>query len=186
MKTALTAAGVLLAFATACASRPASEPRAPVVVLADEREARLSAAIGRHVRVDDAPIVEDVAAPAGRVHAALVAAYVKLGIPAAIADSASGVVAVTELRVDGRIAGERASRYVSCGVTVMGPRADLDRVVLTIVSRLKVEQPSVTRVATSVVGTATDARGVGSRQPCTTTGQLEARLHAEARATVGS
>lgn len=179
----------LLGLAAACSSAPApasgaAEP-APIVIN-DEREARLSAALGQHVPVDNLPAIDSLPAPLQSAHRALVAAYAELGIPATIVDPAGTLVAVTEFRVRGEIARTRASRFLSCGATLTGARADEDRVLLSVVSRLTPSGSSSTRIETRVVATATDTRGTGSRQACTTTGELEARLLRGARKALGS
>jgi hypothetical protein len=45
---------------------------------------------------------------------------------------------------------------------------------------------SGSRIDTRIVATAIDVTGTGGRQPCTTTGELEARLHKMVKAAVGS
>ena len=179
-------AGAAVAAGAACGSRRAQEPRPPVIVVLDEREGRLSAALGRHVTVDDQPIADSLTATPDRAHRALVAAYSGLGIADVIANPTSGLVAIAEHRVRGTFARERPSRFISCGTTLTGPRADEDLVLLTVVSRLRPAGPAASVVETRVVATATDTRGTGARQPCTTTGQLETRLHAAAKAALGS
>jgi hypothetical protein len=170
----------------ACGSRQAAAARPPVIVVLDEREGRLSAALGRHVTIDDQPIADSLAAAPDRAHRALVAAYSGLGIPDVIANPTSGLVAIAEHRVRGTFARERPSRFISCGTTLTGARADEDLVLLTVVSRLRPAGPSTTIVETRVVATSTDTRGTGARQACTTTGQLEVRLHGAAKAALGS
>lgn len=178
---ALVGAGI-----AACASSRAAESRPPTIVVHDEREGRLSAALGRHVTIDDRPVADSLAAPPDRAHRALVAAYSGLGIPDVIANPTTGMVAIAEHRVRGSFARERPSRFVSCGTTLTGPRADEDLVVLTVVSRLRPAGPSSSIVETRVVATSTDTRGSGARQACTTTGQLEVRLHGAVKAALGS
>jgi hypothetical protein len=182
----LVALAATLAGTAACASRRAPDARPPVIVVLDEREGRLSAALGRHVTVDDRPIADSLAAAPDRAHRALVAAYSGLGIPDVIANPTTGLVAIAEHRVRGTFARERPSRFLSCGTTLTGPRADEDLVLLTVVSRLRPAGPAASIVETRVVATSTDTRGTGARQPCTTTGQLEARLHQAAKEALGS
>jgi hypothetical protein len=179
-------AGVTLCGSLACAARRQPAPRPPVVVVFDEREGRLSAALGRHVTVDDRPVSDSLPAPAERAHRALVAAYSDLGIPDVIANPAIGLVAIAEHRVRGTLARQRPSRFISCGTTLTGPRADEDLLVVTVVSRLRAAGPATTVVETRVVGTSMDTRGTGARQACTSTGQLEVRLHEAAKAALAS
>jgi hypothetical protein len=178
-------ASLTLLASPACASRPDPATRSPVVVVFDEREARLSAALGRHVSVDDRPVPDSLPAPPDRAHKALVAAYSSLGVPDVIVNPGAGLVAIAEHRVRGSLAGQRPSRFISCGTTLTGPRADEDLVVLTAVSRVAAAG-SGSVVETRVVATSTDSRGTGARQACTSTGQLEIRLHQAARAALGT
>jgi hypothetical protein len=177
----------ILLAAAACSSGGRSDPATPApVVVVDDREAILSAALGRHVAVNDPPATDSFPAPLATTHRALVAAYTGLGIPANIVDAETGLVAVTESRVRGELAGSRASRFLSCGRTVTGERADEDRVTLTVISRLTPSGTSASRVETRVVATAIDTRGTSARQGCTSTGELEARLHRAAKQALGT
>lgn len=171
--------------AAACASRSVPGTPAPEIIN-DEREAALSAALGQRVTADDMTAATEFAAPKADVYRELIAAYAKLGIPAELVNPSSGLVAVTEKRVPNTIAGEQLSRFLSCGETMTGARANQDRVVLSVISYAKPVGMSGSRIETRVVAVATDVSGTGGRQPCTTTGELEARLHKMVRAAVGS
>jgi hypothetical protein len=177
---------VAIAFAaTACASSGASGTPAAEVIT-DEREAALSGALGRRVIADDLTVGESLEAPRADVHRALIAAYAKLGIPAELINPSSGLVAVTEKRVTATLAGEPLSRFLSCGETITGARANQDRIVLSVVSHAKPVGTGGSRIETRVVATASDVTGTGGRLPCTTTGELEGRLHRMVKAAVGS
>jgi hypothetical protein len=124
--------------------------------------------------------------PKVQVHRELIAAYAKLGIPAELVNPSTGLVAVTEKRVSNALAGEPLSRFLSCGETMTGARANQDRIVLSVVSYAKPVGMSGSGIDTRIVATAIDVTGTGGRQPCTTTGELEARLHKMVKAAVGS
>jgi hypothetical protein len=123
--------------------------------------------------------------PRVQVYRELIAAYAKLGIPAELVNPSTGLVAVTEKRVSAMLAGERLSRFLSCGEMMTGPRADQDRIMLSVISYAKPVGMSDSRIETRIVATAFDVSGTSSRQPCTTTGQLEARLHKMVKEGVG-
>jgi hypothetical protein len=56
--------------------------------------------------------------------------------------------------------------------------------VLSVVSWAKPDG-SNTRIESRIVGNATDSGGTGLRMPCTTTGELESRIHKAAKAALG-
>jgi hypothetical protein len=175
----------MLLVVSACASARQPQPRPPVIVVFDEREGRLSAALGRHVTVDDRPLTDTLPALPDRAHRALVGAYSELGSSDLITNPSTGLVAIAEHRVRGAVAGQRPSRFISCGTTLTGPRADEDLVVMTVVSRLKPAESGASVVETRVVATSMDTRGSGARQACTSTGHLEVRLHQAAKTALG-
>ena len=131
-------------------------------------------------------ISEALTSPRVQAHRELIAAFAKLGIPAELVNPSTGLVAVTEKRVSSALAGEPLSRFLSCGETMTGARANQDRIVLSVVSYAKPVGMSGSRIETRVVATAIDVTGTGGRQPCTTTGELEGRLHRMVKAAVGS
>jgi hypothetical protein len=161
-------------------SGAATRPPAPIVVF-DERDAALSAALGERVISVDPTVGEPIDGPSAQVYQALLVVYTDLGIPATAVNPATGLVAAIERRVSGRLGGTNLSRFFSCGESMTGPRADQDRVVLSVVSRVKANGTDKSRVETRIVATATGSRGTADRMPCTTTGELESRLHREVR-----
>jgi hypothetical protein len=178
------AAGLTALVTLGCSSgsgRSGAEASAPIVVT-DERAAALSAALGERVISDDVGVVASLAAAPDKVHQALVVAYTDLGVPATIVNPSDGLVAAIDRLALRRLGQTALSRYLSCGETITGSRADQDRIVLSVVSRAKPDGPGRTRVETRVVAMATDVSGTATRIPCTTTGQLEARLHSAAKA----
>jgi hypothetical protein len=176
---------VIALTAVACASGGGSGTPGPKVIT-DEREAALSAALGQRVIADDMTASESFGAQRVHAYRELIAAYAKLGIPAELVNPSTGLVAVTERRVSSSLAGEPLSRFLSCGETITGARANQDRIVLSVISYAKPVGTSESRIETRVVAIAIDVTGTGGRQPCTTTGELEARLHKMVKAAVGS
>lgn len=141
--------------------------------------------MGQRVISDDPTVGDPIAAPAGQVYQALIVVYSDIGMPATVVNPRDGLVASLNRRAFGKLGGMRLSRYLSCGESMTGPRADQDRIVLSMISRAKPNGASASRVETRVVATATDASGTGNRLPCTTTGGLEMRVHREAKAALG-
>jgi hypothetical protein len=155
------------------------------IVVNDERDAVLSAAMGERVISNDQAIYESVSATPDKVYQALIVAYSELGVPATIINPRDGLVAALNRRAFNRLGNERLSRYVSCGDSMTGPRADQDRVVLSVISWAKPDGSGNTRIESRIVGNATDSGGTGIRMPCTTTGELESRIHKAAKTALG-
>jgi hypothetical protein len=178
------AAAVLpLVSCTSASSRNASAP-APIVVN-DDRDAVLSAALGQTVVSADQSIYDSMDAAPEKVYQALILAYSELGVPATIINPKEGLVAALKRRAFNRLGNERLSRYVSCGDSITGPRADQDRIELSVISWARPDGRGKTRVETRIVGTAFDSGGTGLKMPCTTTGTLESRLHKAVRGSLG-
>ena len=185
------AALATLVTVAACSSQggsgaPAAPAPAPVVVT-DERDAALSAAMGQRVISDDPTVGEPVEAPADRVYQALVTVYQNFGLPPTVANPNTRLVASTEQRVFGRFNGASLSTFLWCGESMTGPRANQDRVVMSVISQVKANGTDKSRIETRIVATATGVGGGRSsdRQPCNTTGELEVRLHRATKATLG-
>jgi hypothetical protein len=179
---------VALLMVAGCSSQSgssqAAKPAAPIIIT-DERDATLSAALGQRVISEDPTVGEPVNAAPVLVYQALIAVYNELGIPATVVNPKTGLVASVERRVFGRLSGTNLSRYLSCGDSMTGPRADQDRVVLSVVSRVKPQGTDKSRVETRIVATATGVGGTSDRMPCSTTGELEATVHGAVKAALG-
>jgi hypothetical protein len=179
----------VLATLAACRSQSSSaggaaRPPAPIVIT-DEREATLSAAMGQRIILEDPTVGEAIAAEPRLVQQAMIVAYNELGIPSTVVNPNTGLVAAVEHKAFGRLGKTNLSRYVSCGDTMTGARADQDRVVISVISRVKPVKADTSRVETRVVATASGAAGASERFPCVTTGELESRLHRAARVALG-
>jgi hypothetical protein len=177
---------VIALTAAACASGGSGTNASAPEVITDEREASLSAALGQRVTTDDMTVSESLTALRADAYRALIAAFAKLGIPAELVNPSTGLVAVTEKRMSRTLAGQPMSRYLSCGETMTGARANQDRIVLSVVSYARPVGTSASRLETRVVATAIDVTGTGSRQPCTTTGELEGQLHKMVKGALGT
>lgn len=178
--------GLIALTAVACASGGGGTKVPSPEIITDEREASLSAALGQRVTTDDLTVSVSLTALRADAYRELIAAFDKLGIPAELVNPSTGLVAVTEKRVSNSLAGQPLSRFLSCGETMTGARANQDRIMLSVVSYAKPVGTSASRLETRIVATAIDVTGAGTRQPCTTTGELEGQLHRMVKAAVGS
>ena len=127
---------------------------------------------------DNAASVTTIQAPVERVWAVLPAVYEQLQIPVGTIDPSARVIGNRKLQSkSGRIAGQRASSYLSCGSTAIGgPVADSYQVNGSLITSLQPGQAGSTQVQTSLEASATQ-RGVSSAPVrCATTGQLEQRI----------
>jgi hypothetical protein len=190
--------GFVMALATlvtvaACSSRQGSSaaaaptPEPAAVVITDERDAALSAALGQRVISGDPTVGEPVDAAPDMVYRALVTVYQNLGIAPTLVNPNTRLVASLERRYFGRFGGSNLSAFISCGESMTGARANQDRVVMSVISRVKPNGTDKSRVETRIVAVATGAGGGTSsdRQPCNTTGELELRIHRATKATLG-
>ena len=178
------ALAALSTIACTAAGSPKTGDAAPIIVT-DEREALLSEAIGERVIADDMTVAASIAATPETVYRALIVVYSELGVPVTAINPTTGLVASTGRRATGRLGDTRLSRYLSCGETMTGPRADQDRILLSLISRAKSDGSSATRIETTLVTTATDIGGTSTRLPCTTTGELEGRVHRAVKTALG-
>jgi hypothetical protein len=174
--------------AAACGSQggAGTAARAPApIVVTDERDAVLSAAMGQRIISDDPTIGEPIDAPPAQVYQALIIVYSELGMPATAVNPTTGLVATIDRRAFARLGGTNLSRFLSCGESLTGPRADHDRIVFSVISRVKSSGTESSRVETRLVATATGTSGTSDRLPCTTTGELESRVHRGVRTALG-
>lgn len=104
-------------------------------------------------------------------------AYTSLKLPITVVDTARHVIGAQNARVRNQLAGDRVSRWLSCGVTLSGsPRADSYTVLLTVLTQVRASGSG--SVARSVVaGYAQPSDGSTNAVPCSSTGELEQRLH---------
>jgi hypothetical protein len=71
------------------------------------------------------------------------------------------------------------SRWISCGTTMMTNHADRDQITMSVVSTVHPAPGGGSTVETLLTATARDrsSGNVGDFQNCTTTGELETRIH---------
>jgi len=179
-------AAALAALFSVAACAPRAAGPSPVVVVGEPLDPMLAELRGRYDTGAEGQVRDSVAAPPERVHAAVVAAFRDLDIPADIVNPATGQVANTQFRAARELAGARLGRLLQCGETLTGPRADNDRVLLSVISKVTAAGAGSSFVETRVVAGATDVGGTGGRFACRSTGELERRLHDAVRRAAGA
>jgi hypothetical protein len=117
-----------------------------------------------------------VHAPLAEVWSALPLLFEELQIPAGVVHDGTHVYGNPGLRVNGRIAGERPSRYLECGLTPIGASAaDTYTLEVQLLANLQPSGAESTRLQLQLGATGTPRAG-GSRSTCATTGALERRI----------
>jgi len=179
-------AGVaLLAAAAACASGPASGSRPPVVVN-DPQGVATSDARGRQVTVaEDESVADSIGTTPDSAFQAVVRAYGELGLATPLLEMWARRVGDPRMTVTRSLKGSPLSRFLSCGEGIMGPRANTDRIMMSVVSEVKPRAGGGSRIETRVTGVAIDTGGRGGQAQCTSTGELEELLHLSARSALG-
>lgn len=168
--------GALLGVLAACASAgtiPPPSAQTSNVVLIDD---------GPTTTVHSSAPVASTASTAlqpDSVMALLSAAYQASGIPVTLVDPAGGRIGNPRLMVRGRLAGATMSRWISCGQTMMTNHADRDQITMSVVSTVRRSSTGGSTVETLLTATARDrsSGNVGDFQNCSTTGEMETRLH---------
>jgi len=178
------ASGILVfaALAAACASS-AGVGRGPTVVN-DPHGVATSDAGGRQIAIaEDGSVADSVAASPDSAFQALVRAYGELGLATPLLELWSRRVGDPTMTATRAFKGSPLSRFLSSGDGITGPRANNDRVMMSIVSQVKPRSGGGgSRLETRVTAVAIDTGGRGGQAQCTTTGELEELLHAAARA----
>jgi hypothetical protein len=121
--------------------------------------------------------VPDTLLPVSRdaLWAVLPAVYEEVGLPAPMADDRTWTVLVQNHGAMRNLGGKRMSTMLECGRGMTGAYADTHRIRLTVRTWLEAAGSS-TDVKTRVVAEASSVEGTAGRIPCTSRGQLEARI----------
>lgn len=128
-------------------------------------------------RTDAIPTDSLAVAPAAALDVVR-AAYEAASVPVTLADRAGGQVGNQRLVVRRALGGTPLSRYLQCGQTITGTRADVDRIVMSIVSTVTALPDGRSTVSTMIAAHAVDVSGNSSDpQRCASTGALETRVH---------
>jgi hypothetical protein len=180
---ALLAAGLVVAAAS-CASAPASQ--SPTVV-SDPQGIATSDARGRKITIGhDGAVADSVSTTADSAFQALVRAYGELGIATTLFDLRGRRVGDPRMTASRAFKGSPLSRFLSCGEGITGPRANNDRIMLSVVSTAKPRPGGAgALLETRVTAVAIDTGGRGGQTQCTTTGELEELIHYAARSALG-
>ena len=166
-----------LAAAAACATPPAQTTPTPQTILVSE-DGVLRTNPVEGATIDSLPMPPD---PGMR---AVLAAYEQVGIAVTLIDPPTKKLGNPSFAATRTLAGDRLSRFVSCGQTRTGVRADESRVFLNIVSSLRATTDGKSLVETRLEASAQDVQSgnTADRMPCASTGVLESRIHAAAKA----
>ncbi len=114
-----------------------------------------------------------------QVQAALADTYKELDLELNTIDPANGIFGATNVVKTHSLGGVAISNYLNCGDSFSGPRANTDRIRLTLLTTVKPDGNGGARVATNLQATAQDAAGGNSRDlaTCSSTGSLEGRVN---------
>ncbi len=171
--TATTISVILFAsFVSACAStsqsRSTSRPQPTRQII--------NSSVGV-IRIYDEPGTEPriVRASTGDIWATLPAVFEHLEIPADVVNP-QGLEIGTQGYRPRRVAGERLSMFLNCGVGSTGQRADNYEVYMSVATRLTAQTSDSTLVHTTINATAKPRTVSGSTVPCSSRGVLEMRV----------
>jgi hypothetical protein len=173
---------IVIAALVVAACAPASDPEtaASPVVAGTRRIEGLSGDQGASIeqRAPDGTVVQKLVAPPTAVWDALVAALSARRVTPTIFDRAVGRAGDTSLVLLYRWNGQPLSRYLSCGSTMTGPKADQERVRAILLAQLTKLRADTVAIAVHFSGgsypVASGNSGVPSQ--CTSTGRAEREL----------
>jgi hypothetical protein len=113
-----------------------------------------------------------------RVWAVMPSVYEALNIPVGTLDRTTRVIGNRRIESrSGRIAGERASSYLNCGNTAIGPSiADSYQVNLSVLTQIVPAPGGTTQVQTFMDASATRHGVSGGPVRCASTGRLELQI----------
>ena len=139
------------------------------------------------VRMDTISIVPTAVRGApGPVFAALRRALDSLGVEAAVADAAAGLIGNLGLKATRRFAGKQMSTWIDCGIGHTGPTANAYRVHLAILAGVAANKDGGSSVRIAIAAGAQSFSGpLGDPIACESTGAIERRLLDLVRASVG-
>ena len=127
----------------------------------------------------------DVLAPVDRVWAALPGAYQAVGLAGGVISQGERVFGTALIRSRGRLAGERAARFLNCGSNPLGaPAANMYDLETTVRTAVQTNPDGTTRLELLVEAMAIPPAG-GTRAQCTSTRVLEDLIAAQVRKAVG-
>jgi hypothetical protein len=132
-----------------------------------------------NLAVNAAPVagVSVIAAPIDKAWLALAAVYDSLAIPRSRTDAASHSLGISGMQIRRRLGNVRLSRYLDCGMAQQGPSADDYDVNLSVSTQLQPDATGGTRVTTTVGAMAKPIMISGDYSRCSSTGEIELRVH---------
>lgn len=118
---------------------------------------------------------------------ALTQIYAQLQIPISTMLQDAGQIGNQNIRIfNHRLAGHAASTYLDCGQeSMMGSRADLDELFVSIMTIVKRGPDSTTVVGTQITGTARPNGTSSNPVDCQTTGELEKTIATKLQSALG-
>lgn len=182
---AVSLVALLAAAVGACGSSRAAVPAAGSVDADTWIQSDLGTSITNLRTVEDIHVHRDTLhGVTDAVLPHVVTAYTAKGLSVTTVDPESRLVGSVQTRLRRTLDGVRLSRYLSCGSTVMGDRADRYEVYLTVVTQ--VEPLGVgTGVYTHVRASAVRGGSSGSSIRCQTRGRLEREILGRLQPEVG-
>ncbi|MCC6318549.1 MAG: hypothetical protein IT361_12775 [Gemmatimonadaceae bacterium] len=134
-------------------------------------------AFGAQIVMDTIGDVQRVQAPPHRVFVAASLVLNNLRIPIDVSDSVAGLVGAVKLMRNRNLAGTALSRYLECGQSMTGPRADSHRVHMPLLLMLAPAPDHTTDLRIALVASAQDNAGTSNTPvQCGSSGLLESQL----------
>ncbi|MDH5235504.1 MAG: hypothetical protein OEW77_11135 [Gemmatimonadota bacterium] len=131
------------------------------------------------VPLDSVAIPFEVAAPRGATFHAAAELLVELGITPALRDSVRGAVGIANVVIRRKFAKESISRFLDCGLGIMGANADNWRMHITAFAFAVADGPDRSTLKVTILGAGRDVAGTYSEElVCASTGAFE-RMVAE-------
>lgn len=132
------------------------------------------AGYGGRVPLDSVAIPFEVRAPRAATFRAAVQVLQELGIAPAMRDSVRGAVGIANLTIRRKFARENISRYLDCGLGIMGANADNWRMHITAFAFAVAAGPDRSTLKVTILGSGRDVAGSSSEEiVCASTGAFE-------------
>jgi hypothetical protein len=163
---------LLLVASCSAAQTPSSAPTPPT------RVELSGGGVDFYIAPDTREARSRLPAPPAEIWALLHGYYLEHGIPLETVDQPNWTLGNRGYLVSRSLGGRRLSFFLDCGSTMLGARADTERVQVSVVSVLE-EIEGGTLLRTRVTGTTRPSAGAsGNPVACVSSGQLELRFAA--------
>jgi hypothetical protein len=164
----------------ACTPSSTPEPGDAPVVLTTRRISTMSDEQGTSyaTNTETQMVVGKLVAPAPAVWEALLATFTARKITPNLVDRPAGRVGDTAIVAMRRFNGQPLSRYLSCGASITGQRADEEKVHAILVAQISKLSPDTISIAVHFSGYSqpVTSGNSGAGAPCTSTGKAETEL----------